>query len=50
LTLDAGAAAYLALAACYERLGRPDAAARIRARLASARQAAFGVDPPSGKP
>ena len=50
LTLDAGATVYRELAACYERLGRPDAAARTRARLASATQSAFGVDARSGRP
>ena len=50
LALEAGATVYLALAACYERMGRPDAAARTRARLAGVRQAAFGADGPSGRP
>jgi tetratricopeptide (TPR) repeat protein len=44
LTLDAGTSVYRELAALYDRMGRPDAAAATRARLAQAQQHAFGVD------
>jgi tetratricopeptide (TPR) repeat protein len=42
LALNADAAVYRELAALYERLGRAVDATRTRARLAEARQAAFG--------
>jgi len=44
LALDAGTTISREAAAFYDRIGLPDAAARTRAKLARARQAAFGVD------
>jgi tetratricopeptide (TPR) repeat protein len=46
LALDATATVYRALAALYDRIGRSDAAARTRARLARRRQMAFGLTVP----
>jgi tetratricopeptide (TPR) repeat protein len=44
LTLDPGASVYRQLAALYDRMGRRDAAAATRAKLAQAQQRAFGAD------
>jgi len=44
LTLDPGASVYRQLAALYDRMGRPDAAAATRAKLAQAQQHALGAD------
>ena len=44
LTLDAGASVYRQLAALYDRMRRPDAAAATRAKLAQAQQHALGAD------
>jgi tetratricopeptide (TPR) repeat protein len=44
LALDAGASVYRQLAALYDKMGRPDAAAATRARLAQAEQRASGAD------
>jgi tetratricopeptide (TPR) repeat protein len=44
LALDAGTSVYRQLAALYEKMGRPDAAAATRARLAQTEQHASGVD------
>jgi tetratricopeptide (TPR) repeat protein len=44
VALDAGTSVYRQLAALYERMGRPDAAAATRAKLAQTEQHAFGVD------
>jgi tetratricopeptide (TPR) repeat protein len=44
VTLGAGAGVYRQLAALYDRMGRPDAAAATRARLAQTEQNALGVD------
>ena len=44
LALDAGTSVYRQLAALYEKMGRPEAAAATRARLAQAEQHAPGVD------
>ena len=44
VALDAGTSVYRQLAALYDRMGRPDAAAATRARLAQTEQHAFGVD------
>jgi tetratricopeptide (TPR) repeat protein len=44
LALTAGTRVYRQLAALYDRMGRTDAAASTRARLARARQTAFGLD------
>jgi tetratricopeptide (TPR) repeat protein len=44
LTLDPGASVYRELAALYDRMGRPDAAAATRAKLAQAQQRALGAD------
>jgi tetratricopeptide (TPR) repeat protein len=44
LTLDAGASVYRQLAALYDRMGRPDAAAATRVKLALAQQHALGGD------
>ena len=44
ISLDAGSIAYRQLAALYDRMGRTEAAAATRARLAQAEQHAFGVD------
>ena len=50
VALDAGTSVYRQLAALYERMGRPDAAAATRARLAQTEQHAFGVDAkPAGR-
>jgi tetratricopeptide (TPR) repeat protein len=48
LALDAGAIVYRQLAALYDRMGRPDAAAATRAKLAQAQQHAFGADAQAG--
>jgi len=44
LTLDPGAAVYRQLAALYDRMRRPDAAAATRAKLAQAQQRALGAE------
>ena len=44
LALDAGTSVYRQLAALYDRMGRPDAAAATRAKLAQTEQHTFGVD------
>jgi tetratricopeptide (TPR) repeat protein len=44
LSLDAGTRVYRQLAALYEKMGRPAAAAATRARLAQTEQRASGVD------
>ena len=44
LALDAGTSVYRQLAALYEKMGRPAAAAATRARLAQSEQRASGVD------
>lgn len=44
LALDAAASAYRQLAALYEKMGRPAAAAATRARLAQTEQRTSGVD------
>jgi tetratricopeptide (TPR) repeat protein len=44
LTLDPGASVYRQLAALYDRMGRPAAAAATRAKLAQAQQRALGAD------
>jgi len=44
LALDASASAYRQLAALYDKMGRRDAAAATRAKLAQAQQRAFGAD------
>jgi len=44
IALDPGSSVYRELAALYDRMGRQDAAAATRARLAQAEQHAFGVD------
>jgi len=44
LALDAGISVYRQLAALYEKMGRPAAAAATRARLAQTEQRAAGVD------
>lgn len=44
LTLDPGASVYRQLAALYDRMGRPDAAAATRDKLAQAQQRALGAD------
>jgi tetratricopeptide (TPR) repeat protein len=44
LALTAGTRVYRQLAALYDRMGRTDAAASARARLARARQTAFGLE------
>jgi tetratricopeptide (TPR) repeat protein len=49
LALDAGTSVYRQLAALYERMGRPDAAAATRARLARTEQHAFGVEAQPGR-
>jgi tetratricopeptide (TPR) repeat protein len=49
LTLDAATSVYRQLAALYEKMGRPAAAATTRARLAQAEQRASGVDAKSDR-
>ena len=44
VALDAGTSLYRQLAALYEKMGRPEAAAATRAKLAQTEQHAFGVD------
>lgn len=50
LTLDPAAGVYRQLAALYDRMGRPDAAAATRAKLAQAQQRAFDGDAQPGQP
>jgi len=48
IALDAGSSAYRQLAALYDRMGRPDAAAATRAKLAQALQRARAADEQPG--